>query len=136
MTPDELLRKFMLALCVYREARGESPLGKAMVAQTILNRANDAKNRWPKTVTGVIVQPLQFSSFNKSDPNVTVFPAEADPAWTECVSAAERALHAATPLTPANHYLTVDLFNSPGRPKWADPSKVITTEDHHVFLNL
>jgi spore germination cell wall hydrolase CwlJ-like protein len=133
---DDLLRLFMLALCVYREARGESPLGKALVAQTILNRSKDPKKRWPRTVTGVILQPLQFSSFNKSDPNVSVFPKEGEPAWVECVSAAQRALQANPPLTTANHYLTAALFNSPKRPSWASTGRILTTEDHHVFLEL
>jgi hypothetical protein len=84
----------------------------------------------------VILQPLQFSSFNVNDPNAIKYPAEGDPAWAECVTAAEHVLTAASPLTPANHYLTVDLFKSAKRPKWADPAKVVTTEMNHVFFEL
>lgn len=134
--PNELLRTFMLALCIYREARGESPLGKVLVAQTILNRATDSRKRWPRSIVGVVVQPLQFSSFNRNDPNVTVYPAEGDMAWLECVSAAERALTASEPFTTANHYLTKNLFLSAARPKWADPAKIVKEEGHHVFLEL
>jgi hypothetical protein len=35
MTAQDLLRRFSLALAVWREARGESLLGKLLVAQTI-----------------------------------------------------------------------------------------------------
>jgi spore germination cell wall hydrolase CwlJ-like protein len=136
MTPDDLLREFMLALCCYREARGESPLGKALVCQTILNRTRDLKKRWPRTIQGVVCQPLQFSSFNRNDPNVTVYPTEGEPAWIECVGASQRALAADPPLTTANHYLTTSLFKSKLKPLWADPSKVLITEGHHVFLEL
>lgn len=134
--PHELNRLYMLALCVYREARGESPLGKALVAQTVLNRARDAKKRWPRSVVGVVLAPLQFSSFNKNDPNVTVFPQDGDTAWVECVSAADRVLTMAQPLSSANHYLTKSLFMSPNRPKWADPTKVVAEEGAHIFFDL
>ena len=36
-----LLRRFAIALCVWREARGESLLGKLLVAQVIENRVTD-----------------------------------------------------------------------------------------------
>lgn len=136
MTADELNNRYLLALCVYREARGETPLGKAYVAQVVLNRTIDLQKRWPRTISGVVLQPLQFSSFNANDPNVTVFPSDGDQTWIECVSAAERALQAIPALTPANHYLTEGIFNSPKRPKWAAVDKVVATEGHHVFLFL
>ena len=131
MMPDELLRLFMLALCIYREARGESALGKAYVAQVIVNRSKDTKKRWPRTIQGVVCQPLQFSSFNKNDPNVSVYPIEGEASWTECVSAAQRALAASPPLTTANHYHTTAI-----NPKWADATRIVATEGHHVFYDL
>ena len=70
-----LLRRFILALAVWREARGETPVGKLLVAQTIENRVQD--RRWPATYEDVITQPWQFSAFNKGDPNATLFPTKA-----------------------------------------------------------
>ena len=84
--PILLLRRFILAVCVWREARGETPKGKRLVAQTIENRVQD--KRWPETYVEVITQPLQFSAFNKTDPNALKFPMETDPSWPECVRAA------------------------------------------------
>ncbi len=49
----------MLALNVYYEARGEGVSGKAAVAHVTLNRLKD--DRWPKTLSEVILQPGQFS---------------------------------------------------------------------------
>lgn len=131
MTSDPilLLRRFVLALCVWREARGESPRGKRLVAQTIENRVQD--KRWPETYVGVITQPFQFSSFNANDPNATKFPSETDEGWPACVAAADAVLESAEPFTLANHYCT-----STVHPAWRDDSKIVAIEQHHVFFDL
>lgn len=129
MDPITLLRRFVLALCVYREARGESPRGKRLVAQVIENRVQD--KRWPDTYVSVVTQPWQFSSFNAADPNVSKFPSETDPAWPECVRAADAVLESAEPFTDANHYHT-DAVS----PAWKDETKIVAREQHHVFYHL
>ena len=106
MTAPDLLHTFMLALCVWREARGESPAGKALVAAVIINRSTDPAKRWPRTIQGVVCQPKQFSSFNVGDPNATLYPKESDASWVESVEAAQKAISANPPLTRANHYHT------------------------------
>jgi len=126
---SDLQRRFLLALCLWREARGESQRGKELVAQVIVNRAIDG--RWPKSIVGVILQPMQFSSFNKNDPNATLFPAEGDVAWDACVEAAESVLANPAPITTANHYCVVGLT-----PSWAQPEKVVAQEGRHVFYCL
>lgn len=124
-----LLRRFVLALCVWREARGETPKGKRLVAQVIENRVQD--KRWPDSYLGVITQPWQFSSFNANDPNATKFPSETDPAWPSCVAAADAVLETAEPFTNANHYKTITAVAA-----WADESKVVAREQNHVFYCL
>lgn len=126
---NALIRRFALALCVYREARGESQLGKLLVAQTIENRVID--KRWPDTYIGVITQPLQFSAFNKADPNVTVFPKEDETVWMDCVAVADAVIAAPTPFTFANHYHVKGL-----NPPWADDRRIVATEGQHVFYQL
>ena len=121
----------MLALCVYREARGETPRGQTLVAQVILNRTRDPLKRWPRTITGVVTQSRQFSSFNIDDINSRLFPKEGSEVWLQCLTSAQRALNAKTPLTVANHYHTTLV-----KPKWSDPRKITETEGHHVFLYL
>jgi N-acetylmuramoyl-L-alanine amidase len=131
MNASQLLERFLLALVVWREARGETPKGRRLVAWTIANRATDAKRRWPTSIEGVILQPWQFSSFNKNDPNAVQFP-QPGPVWDECVAAADDVLGVhATPLTNANHYHVIGLD-----PEWRDASKVVATEGHHVFYCL
>jgi spore germination cell wall hydrolase CwlJ-like protein len=127
--PIALLRTFALALCTWREARGESLLGKLLVAQTIENRVTDP--RWPETYVGVITQRLQFSAFNRDDPNVTAYPREDDPAWADCVAVASFVLAAPSPLTTANHYHATSV--SPG---WARADRIVAREDGHVFYRL
>lgn len=127
--PMLLLRRFALALCTWREARGESLLGKLLVAQTVENRVRDP--RWPDTYIGVITQPLQFSAFNRSDPNVMSWPFEEDPAWADSVAAADFVLRASTPLTLANHYHATSV--SPG---WAKPDRIVAREANHIFYQL
>src|SRR6185436_2087066 len=105
-TPIALLDRFLLALCVWREARGETLLGKRLVAQVIVNRSRD--RRWPNTIEGVILQPWQFSSFNKNDPNAVLFPAHTDTSWPDCVIAADDVM-TGSPISPANHYHVVGL---------------------------
>lgn len=124
-----LLRRFALALCVWREARGETLLGKLLVCQVIENRVTDP--RWPDTYIGVITQPLQFSAFNKNDPNVTAYPSETDRAWPDCVAAADLILAAPSPITHATHYCVKTL-----RPAWCDEQKIVAREGNHIFLRL
>lgn len=125
----QALDRFLLALCVWREARGETARGKRLVAQVIKNRVAD--KRWPNTYDGVITQPWQFSSFNKTDANAYVFPTSTDASWPDCLAAADEVLANTTPITTANHYHVVGLD-----PAWRDASKVVDTEGHHVFYYL
>lgn len=129
---SQLLERFLLALTVWREARGETPRGRRLVAATIANRVRDT--RWPNSVEGVVLQPWQFSCFLSHDPNATKFPTPGS-VWDDCVSAADAALFALSgnlPLeTEANHYHVTGLD-----PAWRDESKIVATEGHHVFYKL
>lgn len=127
--PYLLLKRFALALCVWREARGESLLGKMLVAQVIENRVTDPK--WPDTYIGVITQPLQFSAFNQFDPNVVKYPQDGDLNWFDCVASADLVLSAPKRLTRANHYHARNIM-----PSWADPKKITNKEDNHIFYEL
>jgi N-acetylmuramoyl-L-alanine amidase len=128
MSAGELLDRFMIALCVWREARGETRRGKMLVASVIRNRVDD--RRWPDSYSGVVTQPLQFSCFNAGDPNAVLYPRATDPSWIDAVDAAQVVMSDGV-LTKANHYHVVGL-----KPKWADASKAVANEGHHVFYEL
>ena len=77
----------LMALCCYREARGEPFDGKRGVCHVIANRAAKP-GWWGRDVPSVILKPWQFSSFNTTDPNSLIWPLDNDPAWTQCLAAA------------------------------------------------
>lgn len=129
MTPSELSRLYMLALAIWREARGEPARGQLLVGTTIRNRVED--RRWPNTYVGVITQRLQFSAFNLGDPNVLKYPAEDDPTWAPCVAAARAVLEAPAPISPVNHYCTTTVH-----PTWRDDRKLTEVAGHHAFFTL
>jgi cell wall hydrolase len=87
VTTQNLYSTFLLALCAWREARGEPLDAQRGVIWTILNRAAKP-GWWGRDIISVILCPYQFSSFNQNDPNATKFPAPNDPAWPEILLAA------------------------------------------------
>jgi hypothetical protein len=82
----------MLALCLWREARGETPLVRTGIAWTVKNRA--AKGGWwGSDVIGVITKQWQFSSMtDPKDPQLTKWPTFADPTYLECLELASDVL--------------------------------------------
>lgn len=94
MTPEtygQLGDEDLLALCIWREARGEGALGKRGVAHVICNRVA-ANKFFGHDVQSVILKPYQFSSFNDNDPNADKWPADSDPSWLDSQAAAKQVL--------------------------------------------
>lgn len=71
---------YLLAKCVYAEARGESYTGQVAVAAVILNRVKSSE--FPNTIAGVIYQPWAFTAVNDGqinlEPNQTAYNAARD----------------------------------------------------------
>jgi spore germination cell wall hydrolase CwlJ-like protein len=122
--------KVVLALCVWREARGESFDVMRGVVWTILNRLKDP--RWPKTLVGVVVQPKQFSSFNADDPNALKFAKDDDAAIIKCCDAVDNPGNDLT--NGANHYHSIP----EGRPwpSWARADKLTVVIGPMKFYKL
>ena len=51
---------YLLACCIYGEARGESYTGKVAIAAVVLNRVKSSS--FPNTISGVIYQPGAFTA--------------------------------------------------------------------------
>ena len=51
---------YLLAKCIYAEARGEPYVGQVAIGAVVLNRVKDS--RFPNTISGVIYQPLAFTA--------------------------------------------------------------------------
>lgn len=134
----------MLADVVEKEARGETFEGKVAVAEVVLNRIQDV--RWPDTISQVVLQPYQFSAYNKSDPNRGRRPDRDDPVYKECCRAAVWALQGSNMTDGATHYLNVEetkrvrkrLGRKSDLPKWAkDGMKNKTAKiGKHTFLRI
>lgn len=92
---DELTDLELCALCVWREARGESYLGKRSVMHVIWNRAQNP-GWWGHDARQVVLKPYQFSSFNENDPNSKEWPTEEKPAdwqaWVDALAIANAVL--------------------------------------------
>lgn len=117
--------EWLAALCIWREARGESLAAKTGVWHVIQNRTADEQRRWPRTIAGVILQHAQFSSFLQSDPNCVRFPIQPMPpqtasadwdAFLDCQTVVESPLNA-DPTQGANSYES--LPEGAKRPAWA-----------------
>jgi spore germination cell wall hydrolase CwlJ-like protein len=101
----------LLALCVYREARGETYEAKRGVVSVVRNRvAQCPREGFNRTVRENILKPYAFSSFNENDPNINVYPLHtsdtSDRTWQDC-------LRAAKSLDPDNTAGAVFYFSPP-----------------------
>ena len=72
----------LLGLAVWREARGEGPIGRRGVAHVIVNRVSEP-SWWGHDIPSVVLCKYQFSSFNPGDPNETKFPDPEDPEYQD-----------------------------------------------------
>lgn len=116
---------YVAALCIWREMRGESDLARLGCYWVIRNRANDARNRWPKSFYGVVTQKYQFSSFNPGDPNASLLPHEGNipdwKAWLECATIVDAP--GDDPVAGANAYEC--LPDNVARPGWAMSARMV-----------
>src|SRR6185369_2678542 len=88
------------------------------------------KNRWPKTLAGVVLQPFQFSSFNRNDANVVAWPKATTTlapsadwiAWLNCGAVYDAAI-GADPTSGATHYH--DKSIAPPAVAWLGPGKTV-----------
>jgi len=127
---------WLLALCLWREARGSSPDSLTAIKHVILNRANDPQKRWPSAIPSVILQHYQFSSFNAGDPNSTKFPLpNGSSDWTaflSCVSVATQP--SIDPTSGANCYESLSPDQT--KPAWAQADKITYTSGPFRFYKL
>lgn len=134
MNPAQMYDFVLLALVVWRESRGESLAGKQAVAWSIRNRVSNP-GWWGKGWAGIILQPYQYSSFNRNDPNATHFPVSLDPSWADCLNVAQQVYTdslTAMPVIPdptngATSYFDMSLDHNP--PTWSTDGGMTKTVD-------
>lgn len=110
---------YLLAKCVYAEARGESYTGQVAVAAVILNRVKSPS--FPNTISGVIYQPWAFTAVQDGqinlEPNQTAY------------NAAKDALNGWDPTYGCLYYYNPSTATS----KWIWSRKPVVTIGRHVF---
>lgn len=109
----------LLARCVYAEARGEPYTGQVAVAAVVLNRVRSSK--FPNTVSGVIYQPLAFTSV--ADGQINLKPS------ASAYKAAKDALNGWDPTNGCLYYYNPSTATS----KWIWSLKVELTIGRHSF---
>ena len=147
MTPEERIALMsdieLLALCIWREARGEGHAGMRAVANTIRNRVKRPR-WWGKDWRSVILHPWQYSCFNGpdengkgADPQWAKFSEANDVRWADALNIAHEIIHGldlADPTSGATHYFVTKMPNPPAWRK--SPAMQFTCEigAHSFFL--
>ena len=110
---------YLLARCIYAEARGEPYSGMVAVGAVVLNRVKSPD--FPNTISGVIYQPWAFTSVNDGQINLT-------PSQT-AINAAQDALNGWDPT-----YGCLFFYNpKTAQSQWIYSRKVVTTIGNHRF---
>jgi spore germination cell wall hydrolase CwlJ-like protein len=137
LDPTEAARiadTFLLALCIWREARGESLLGKTAVACSIMERVKNP-TWWGNDVQSVVTKKWQYSSMtDPHDPQLTLFPARTDSSWFQCLQVADEAVSNTlqNPVPRADSYYDVSI----PPPRWATPGCFIGQVGRLRFYHL
>lgn len=110
---------YLLAKCIYAEARGESYTGQVAVGAVILNRV--ASSSFPNTVAGVIYQKNAFTAV--SDGQIKLEPDKT------AMNAASDALNGWDPTYGCIYYYNPAVATS----SWIFGRQTVTTIGKHVF---
>ena len=110
---------YLLAKCIYAEARGESYTGQVAVGAVILNRV--ASSAFPNTIAGVIYQSNAFTAVSDGQINLT-------PDKT-ALNAASDAMNGWDPTYGCLYYYNPAVATS----SWIFGRKTVTTIGKHVF---
>ena len=110
---------YLLAKCVYAEARGEIYQGQVAVAAVILNRVKSPD--FPNTIAGVIYQPWAFTAVHDGQINL-------EPDAT-AYSAAQDALNGWDPTYGCLYYYNAKTATS----QWIFNRTTVVTIGQHVF---
>ncbi len=110
---------YLLAKCIYAEARGEPYAGKVAVGAVILNRVKSSK--FPNTIAGVIYQPYAFTAV--ADGQINLSPDQS------CMKAAQDAINGWDPSYGCLYYFNPKTATS----SWIWSRKQVTTIGNHIF---
>lgn len=117
MNPMDGYLVTLLAICLWREARGEGLEGMRAVAHVIRNRVNRWKQDWDQVIAG----RNQFSSMTVSgDSQLVVWPDDDDPMFKQVYLMSWDIFKGQNP-DPTNgslYYANINLATKPGFSPW------------------
>jgi spore germination cell wall hydrolase CwlJ-like protein len=123
----------LLALLVWREARGELHPAKVAVAYSVLNRVTNPK-WWGDSIGAVIAKKWQYSSMAApGDPNLIAYPLPQDLSFQDSLYAVNAVLNGTekNPVPGADSYWD----SSIARPKWATDANFVSKIGAFSFHN-
>jgi N-acetylmuramoyl-L-alanine amidase len=124
MTPQQAWELSLLALCGWREARGQSLQAIQAQLWSVRNRVLHP-SWWGHGWAGVILDREQYSSFNSNDPNAAKFPTVADAIFPQILNIAATVYAGACDdlSKGADSYYSIDI----AAPAWTT-SKLFTVQ--------
>jgi spore germination cell wall hydrolase CwlJ-like protein len=123
----------LLALLVWREARGELHPAKVAVTYSVLNRVASPK-WWGDSIGAVIAKKWQYSSMAApGDPNLIQYPLPNDLSFQDSLCAVNRVLAGGekNPVPGADSYFE----NHIAPPAWAKPEQFVGQVGAFRFYN-
>src|SRR5512135_2890358 len=110
----------IVALTLWREARGEGEIGMRAVACSIRNRVN-RPSWWGNDYGSVVTKRLQYSSMSApGDPQLSRYPDAMDPAFAQALDLADDLIHDEpidNPVVGADSFYDISI----SAPSWATP---------------
>lgn len=139
MTPWNHYEIALLALTIYREARGEPLDAQIAVAHTVKNRI-DNPGWWGNDWISVLTKKWQYSSLtDPNDKQLTTWPKADDHIFELCLNTAEMVIRGDynSPLKGIDSYYD-DSLQGDARPKWAktNPERFVGKIGRLNFYNL
>lgn len=120
---EEVSKRYLLTMTLWREARGESDEVKRAVCYSILRRVK-LGGWWGSTIEAVVTKPLQYSSMTyPKDPQLVKYLMSTDPSAVKCWDVAMACLDGTAP----NRFPTADSYYdiSIPAPNWATPANFL-----------
>lgn len=111
----------LLALMIWREARGQSFQAKIAIAHVVNNRLRDPKGPYKNchTLIETVTKFAQFSSMTiPGDPNLVKWPLESDLSFQECCSAVQDMIQSTSDPTNGCNYYHSYPPGDPRTPAW------------------
>jgi N-acetylmuramoyl-L-alanine amidase len=127
----------LLALTLWREARGESTTARIGVAYSVINRVRNPK-WWGNSIASVLAKRYQYSALTLGgDPNLVKWPVPGGPdgiAFEECMKITDQVLSGvvANPVTGADSYYDASI----PPPAWAKPAMLVKKLGRISFYNV